>query len=485
MKKQAKQFIGLTVMALLFAGCGRMAPASAPLSGSGSYEPISAYQMPTLPAGVTAKSILVNPNPLTVHMGETKQMTVSLSLSNGETATDARLVRWSIADPQAGTIDIMGQFTPKAPRITTIRAEIGDLRTEIPVTIEAADFNWQQVASPTYNDLYSVKMVASNEAWAVGDKGTILHLANNSWRQVDAPNPATLKSVDFIDAGTGWAVGTDGSQATVLRYASGTWYPLSTGVSGTLNTVDAVDYTNAWAGGKDASGRVLLMKWNGRTWTRDTSYSGKGQINSISMVGSIGWAVGTDGHDALVLHCENGKWSEDRLPFLFSTFQSSELRAVKMINANQGYAVGIRDSLVGFPKGLVLEFDSRGSQTLRWSNWKTRDAADSVAYLDQVPLNNIALMSGTQGWFLGATIRPKVVIPKSSINDVYGNLLSWNGTKYSIDSKYRKTNLSSEFLGVDLTPQGDGIIVGRGGYIMQRSYDWYGEDSNQGYSLGE
>ncbi len=476
--------VGLAVMATLFTGCGSALPASVSMNDTGTQMAANYETMPTLPAGVTAKTIQINPSSMTVHLGETKAIAVVLGLSNGQTATDPRLVRWSVADPQSGSIDIMGQFTPKAPRMTSIRAEIGDIHAEIPVTIASAEYNWQQVATPTHNDLYGVKMVSGKEAWAVGDKGTLLHLVNNYWQLDSAPVAnATLKSVDFIDPGTGWAVGNDGSSAVVLSYRSGSWFPMNTGVSGALNSVDAVDFNNAWAGGKDSSGKVLLMKWNGRSWLRDTSYSGKGQINSISMVGSIGWAVGTDGHDALILHCENGKWTEDRLPFLFTAFQSSELRAVKMINANQGYAVGVRDNLVGFPKGLVLKFDSRGSQTFRWSNWTSSNAAGTqTPYLDQVPLNNVALLSGDQGWFLGATITPKVVLPKSSLNDIYGNLLSWDGTNYQIDSKYRKVNLSKEFLGVDLTPQGDGIIVGRNGYIMQRQYDWYGSDSNQGYS---
>lgn len=470
--------MSIAVMATMFAGCGKVSPTSLPLDNTSDNQ--SQYEtVPTLPAGVTAKTITLTPNTLKVHVGETKKIAVYMSLSNGNTSTEPRLVRWAVADPQAGVIDSMGQFTPKLPRTTKIVATVGSTTAEIPVTIEASDYNWQQVSSPTHEDLYSVKMVSDREAWAVGENSTMLHLVNSYWQSAQVPvEKASLRGVDFADAGRGWAVGSVNNQAAILGYYGGQWNSFNTGVAGILNTVDVIDNTHAWAGGKDGSGRVLLMKFNGQTWSRDNSYSGRGHINSISMVGSIGWAVGSDGNNALILHYENGKWQEDRLPALFSVFQSSELRAIKMINAEQGYAVGVRDSLVSFPKGLVLKFDARGSQTLRWTNWKRVDGADTeVAHLDQVPLNGIALTSGDAGWFLGATITPKVLLPKGTINDVYGNLLDWDGTNYRIDTKYRKTNLSREFLGVDLLPQGEGVIVGRGGYIMQRQYDWQSSDT--------
>lgn len=469
--------IPLLVVTVAAAGCGRPIPS---MPGGVQNPPIDTRnQRPSLPAGVSVLSMTITPNTLEVPVGQPQRFSVELKLSNGETATDPRLVQWTVADNQAGSIDDQGIFTPITPRITTVRAFVQNKVAEARLTIKTAEYSWQQVDARTTADLFDAKVISPNEAWVVGAQSTILKYYNNTWQTVSSRPGNTLRSIDFSDPSTGWIVGHTGEEkkpgdVLVIGYRNGQWVtaPAAT-VKGALYGVSAVDPVNAWAVGQDADKKILLMKWNGQSWTRDTSYSGKGRLNAVQMLGgSLGWAVGEEGGDALILRYDGTSWKKERMPLFYGTFQSAELRGIHMLNAQQGYVVGRRSPWVGYDKGLMLKFDSRGQNDLTWSNWKEMDAASKeTKFLEQVPLNGIHMLSGNEGWMLGSTITPGTLNP-NPVLDVYGNLLAFNGTNYQIEEGYYKVNLAREFTGIDVLPLGDGIIVGRQGYVMQRAYDW-------------
>jgi len=58
-------------------------------------------------------------------------------------------------------------------------------------------------------------MVSPNEGWAVGDKGTLLHLAGGAWTAISSPTQEVLLGVALTPSDSeGWAVGYSG---TLLR----------------------------------------------------------------------------------------------------------------------------------------------------------------------------------------------------------------------------------------------------------------------------
>ncbi len=472
--------IPLLAMTVIATGCGRQLPSMS--NGNAPIQPVDQLnKRPTLPAGVAVLNMAITPGTLEVPVGQPQRFAVELKLSDGQTMTDPRLVQWSVADPQAGTIDEQGIFTPSSPRITTVRAYVQNKVAEAQLTIKTATYSWQQVDSRTTSDLFDAKLLSQNEAWVVGAQGTILRFYNNTWQTISNRPGNTLRSIDFSDPGTGWIVGHTGEEKTpknalLLGYVGGRWEEYKTTVPGALYGVSSVDPQNAWAVGQDSNGRALLMRWNGRSWTRDNTFTSKGRLNAVQMLGaSLGWAVGEEGGDAVVLRFDGSTWQKDRLPFGFGTFSGSELKGIHMLNSQQGYVVG-RKTVIGTTglvnKGVMLEFDSRGDRDFRWSNWKELDAASpQTKFLDQVPLNGIHMLSGTEGWMLGATVTPETLDP-NPVLDVYGNLLAFNGTNYRIEEGYYKVNLAREFTGMDVLPLGDGLIVGRQGYVMQRAYDW-------------
>ncbi len=66
----------------------------------------------------------------------------------------------------------------------------------------------------------AVAMISSEEGWAVGQEGVIVHYLNGAWQQVNSPTGANLASVALVSVSEGWAVGERG---TILHYQGGVW----------------------------------------------------------------------------------------------------------------------------------------------------------------------------------------------------------------------------------------------------------------------
>lgn len=474
---------------VLTAGCGynsSLLPTSGPVQ-----TPLSIQQHLTLPPGFSPKSLVITPGNGQVPLGGSLQFSIQLVITDGknpkndQTLTDPGYVMWAVADPTCGIIDDQGLFTPSTPRITQIEASVGNLQASVPVTIMPAQYHWQQVPAPTANDLFGVKIVSQQEAWAVGSGGTVLHWINGFWNnepQWVQPD-ITLRGVDFSD-GTGWMVGYSGSDLNpgtpvIYGYSYGGWQYVPNDGTGGLYAVASVNRNDAWAVGTSGSGDALIEHWNGSSWQHDPTVGTiPGKLNAITMVGgSEGWAVGKSGNDPLILHYDGSRWQSQSLPPFSNAFTGMDLKGVAMVDGTHGWAVGVKhDPITGWAHGLVLQYDARGGYAtpIVGSFWHEEDAASSqTPNLDQVPLNGIALLGGDQGWLLGTTIKPRILFPPAAaINDIYGNLLSFDGTTYQLENDYYHTNLSNEFLGISLLPTGEGFIVGRAGYMMQRAYDW-------------
>jgi len=85
---------------------------------------------------------------------------------------------------------------------------------------------WQQdtsfIGPPNSSgySLYGIAMVSTNEGWAVGSDGLIVHDLGGAWTQVSSPTDQTLESIAMLSPTEGWAVG---DQGTILHYFNGAW----------------------------------------------------------------------------------------------------------------------------------------------------------------------------------------------------------------------------------------------------------------------
>jgi hypothetical protein len=158
-------------------------------------------------------------------------------------------------------------------------------------------------------NLYSIVLVNSTSAWAVGgnaNSGVILRY-NGTWTVWNTTNPinSTLYSVTTeTDGASGWIVGANGIN---LWWDGTQWTPQANATTNHLRSVAIVHGTNNAVAVGD-NGTIIM--WNGSDWTNMTSPSAT-NLNGIVMVNaSSGWAVGGNGtNTGLIMNLNGTTWS--------------------------------------------------------------------------------------------------------------------------------------------------------------------------------
>jgi hypothetical protein len=159
--------------------------------------------------------------------------------------------------------------------------------------------------------LHAVRVLSSSDAWAVGDRATVLHWNGTSWAPVTIP----------------------GLPAGVFLYA-----------------VDALSSADVWAAGEastpEAPGTTLIVHWDGTAWKRVPSPGPSGsnlgaQLSYLSMDSAAdGWAMGTvrDLHHgtttSLVAHWNGTSWQQ------VTTSPAFSFQGVASFSPANAWAVG-------------------------------------------------------------------------------------------------------------------------------------------------
>ncbi|HTS89496.1 MAG TPA: hypothetical protein VMG41_13470 [Gemmatimonadales bacterium] len=122
--------------------------------------------------------------------------------------------------------------------------------------------NWTGTSGSTGgNNLNWVWGSASNDVYAVGDAGTILHWNGSSLGAVTSGTTANLYGVFGTTATDLYAVGSGG---TILHSANGTtWTAMTSGTTDSLFSVWGTSSTDVWAVGQAAT----VLHYNGTTWS--------------------------------------------------------------------------------------------------------------------------------------------------------------------------------------------------------------------------
>lgn len=126
---------------------------------------------------------------------------------------------------------------------------------------------WQEIRRQGWRtDFREITFIDSQNGWAVGSRGIIIHTADggNTWEEQYNAFNHSLEGIHFADINNGWAVGSPG---VILHTTDGgkTWIPQISGVVSNLSSVYFVDPNSGSAAAADA---ILHTFDGGRSWNR-------------------------------------------------------------------------------------------------------------------------------------------------------------------------------------------------------------------------
>jgi uncharacterized repeat protein (TIGR01451 family) len=212
-------------------------------------------------------------------------------------------------------------------------------------------------------------LLSADEAPA--SPGSIQAPAQSGWQLVPAPSSASMYALDMLNAMNGMAGGMAGF---VFRYDGIQWWPVATDFDSVINGIDLVNESLGW--GVTWQGEVIL--WNGTGW-QVHSQPATSSLDDVFMLGATdGWAVGgvsaTGVSSIFRYDVGSGTWVQ------YPVGTSSWLKAVDMVDASEGWAVGV------------------GGTFVRWNG----AAWNGASLFPGVVVNDVDMVSASEGWAVGS-----------------------------------------------------------------------------------
>lgn len=246
-----------------------------------------------------------------------------------------------------------------------------------------------------YSALYSVVVLPSGEAWAVGGSfnirngysegqngplvpagGRIFRYSHELWNEVNASKPLSwpLRAVSFDAPDDGWAVGDNGVR---VHWDGRQWSVVlpPASMNKTLRAVSMLSPSDGWAAGYSGT----ILHYDGAQWQSVPSQTSL-DLYSIAMASPTeGWAVGDSG---VMLHYRNGMWSAlNPLP------TNNALHSVIMQSANEGWATGDNGTILHYRDGV-------------WARVEPVEAYKTPAAYQSVTFSSIAMNALRSGWIV-------------------------------------------------------------------------------------
>lgn len=200
-------------------------------------------------------------------------------------------------------------------------------------TVQAFDgTNWVTQTPGVATNLDQISFVDTNNGWAVGASGTIIHTTNGgaTWTAQTSGVNRNLREIDCPTTTFCVAVG---SNDTVLVTTNGgtTWTDRSVGNTSAIWDVDCVSTTTCWVVGQ--SGVIRKTTDGGTTWSTQTS-GVTTVLRGVSCTNTLTcWAVGSSG---VLRRTTNGgtTWTGTTV----GTTQT--LTSIQMATTSVGYLTG-------------------------------------------------------------------------------------------------------------------------------------------------
>jgi photosystem II stability/assembly factor-like uncharacterized protein len=257
--------------------------------------------------------------------------------------------------------------------ISMLDATRGTVVSEAGAILTTTDgHTWEEVLSPTDEDLRAVVLVDSLTGYCCGSAGTILKTEDGgvTWDSLASGTANDLRGIYFADEMEGWAVGAGGLILHTVD-AGSTWVGAASPVTTALNSICGMGHDLAWICG---AGGVVLLTQDGSTWQQISTPATQALL-SISFINeTTGWACGRGGE--LIVTTDSGfTWND--IGTGGPTFWDVCFR-----DENEGWLVGYWP--IGTTEAALLHTTNGGS------DWADQSDAVESGYR-----NVVATMPGT------------------------------------------------------------------------------------------
>jgi hypothetical protein len=230
---------------------------------------------------------------------------------------------------------------------------------------------------------------ATNDVWAVGSLGSIMHWDGSAWRSFPSGVRGYLFAVWGSGANDVWAVGGN----DILHWNGSAWsnveYPVHLGAVGALHAIWGSGANDVWVVAEDGA-----LHWDGGTWSQVDIPAVHGEDDGLGFNGNI-WGSGANdvwvvGNWGTILHWDGAAWSSVTNP---ATGATVFLRAIWGNEADDVWVVGEVDQLD--PSGTFPVFES--GTILHWDGTAWASAESGTTF----ELGSIWGSSASDVWSVG------------------------------------------------------------------------------------
>ena len=301
----------------------------------------------------------------------------------------------------------------------------------LPLAISAQNFGEWELLNPEYlpDNLRSVSFADSDNVWAVGDNGLLLHSSDGgfSWNFQGTGLKTGFSEIQFVDSQNAWIVGRNG---LILHSNNGgaRWTIQNSGTDVDFLTHYFLNENIGWAVGRTS---ILMTTNGGLNWEESARLRSGITLNGIHFLNEdYGVAVGTRSSiEQILMVTEDGgiTWEETSIG-----------------SGNEFYDVHILDEgkfIIAARNGRIHSTSDGGD------NWRVRSIADNTS-----SLRSIHFIDENNGWVAGTF-------------SADGN----TAVLFTEDGGENWTEINSEFTGniysIDVLEDGYFVAVGLSGLI--------------------
>jgi hypothetical protein len=238
---------------------------------------------------------------------------------------------------------------------------------------------WSLTSSPAgLTSMFSVSMLSPTDVWAVGQDGLILHWNGASWSSVAGPTTTLLRFIAMVSPTDGWIVGEGG---LIWRWNGSSWSTFTSPTFNSLSWVEMVGANDGWATGDNGT----ILRWNGSTWS-PAEVGDPNWLFSVAMLSPTeGWIVGgRDTPTSVIKHWNGISWSLANDP------TAQRLNVVRFSSTTEAWAAG--------NNGTILRYGLNATATPTVTPTPTRTPVPTFAgtvYYDYAPYMRYEYVTAT------------------------------------------------------------------------------------------